>query len=136
MPVQHAVAPAASGVSPRRIVVADDNEDAADTLAMLLRFSGHEVWVAHGGEEAWRLSVQHQPTVALLDIGMPDVDGREVARRLRAEPWATYLTLVALTGYGQAEDKVKSIAAGFDHHLTKPVDPTELDAILAGRRSD
>jgi len=133
---QVAVAHPTNDLSPSRIVVADDNKDAADTLAMLLRFSGHEVWVAHGGAEAIRLSVQHQPNVALLDIGMPDVDGREVARRLRSEPWATCLTLVALTGYGQAEDKVKSVAAGFDHHLTKPVDPAELDAILAGRRSD
>jgi PAS domain S-box-containing protein len=116
----------------RKILVADDNQDAANTLAMLLRLGGHEVHTAHGGQAALALAAAVHPEIALLDIGMPDLDGYEVARRLRAAPGGPSLKLVALTGWGQEEDKRRAQAAGFDHHLTKPVDPDRLDALLAG----
>lgn len=113
------------------ILIADDNRDAADTLAMLLRLSGHDVCVAYGGEEALRLAAERLPAFVLLDIGMPDVDGHEVARRVRREPWSAEMTLIALTGFGQEEDKLRATDAGFDFHLTKPIDPKDVDAILA-----
>ena len=115
----------------RKILVADDNQDAANTLAMLLRLAGHEVHTAHGGQAALALASAVRPEIALLDIGMPDLDGYEVAKQLRAAPWGTGLKLIALTGWGQEEDKRRAQAAGFDHHLTKPVDPNRLAALLA-----
>ncbi|HEX6999521.1 MAG TPA: PAS domain-containing protein [Gammaproteobacteria bacterium] len=114
----------------RKILVADDNQDAAHTLAMLLRLSGHEVRTAHGGEAALALASTFRPDIALLDIGMPDLDGYEVAKQLRRTPWGRGLRLVAVTGWGQEEDKRRARAAGFDHHLTKPVDPQQLAALL------
>jgi len=115
----------------RRILVADDNQDAANTLALLLRLGGHEVHTAHGGRAAVALANEFHPDVALLDIGMPDMDGYEVARQLRATAWGHDCLLVALTGWGQEDDKRRAHEAGFDHHLTKPVDPRQLDALLA-----
>ena len=115
----------------RRILVADDNQDAANTLAMLLRLAGHEVHTAHGGQTALALASTVRPEIALLDIGMPDLDGYEVAKQLRAAPWGATVKLIALTGWGQEEDKRRAQAAGFDHHLTKPVDPDRLEALLA-----
>ncbi|MEZ4236202.1 MAG: ATP-binding protein [Myxococcota bacterium] len=115
-----------------RVLVADDNRDAADLLAMWLTTSGHEVHVAYDGEQALALGQQLRPDVALLDLGMPKLDGRDVARRLRAEQPAGELLLVALTGWGQAEDRQATAAAGFDHHFTKPIDLAVLDALLAG----
>ena len=119
-----------------RILVADDNQDAARMLAMLLRLSGHEVRTAYGGEAALALASTFKPDIALLDIGMPDLDGYEVARALRRSPWGRGVRLVAVTGWGQEEDKRRARAAGFDHHLTKPVDPQQLAALLtqAGAR--
>ena len=115
-------------VSPerRRVLIADDNRDAADSLALLLELSGHEVRVAHLGQTALSLAQTFRPDVALLDIGMPDLSGYEVARALRQEPWATDLQLIALTGWGQDDDRRRALEAGFDHHLTKPVDPDQL----------
>jgi PAS domain S-box-containing protein len=125
-----------SAVVPRRILIADDNEDAANTLAMLMQTAGHEVRTAHGGHAALKLAGSFRPEVALLDIGMPDLDGYEVARNVRETPWGQDILLVALTGWGQEDDKRRARAAGFDHHLTKPVDPHDLDELLSvGRRS-
>jgi PAS domain S-box-containing protein len=120
-----------AGVVPRKILIADDNEDAANTLAVLLNLAGHEVCTAHSGQAALTLASTFHPDIALLDIGMPDVDGYEVARRLRETRWGHDMRLIALTGWGQEDDKRRAMDAGFAHHLTKPVDPRELDALLA-----
>ncbi len=111
--------------------MADDNQDAANTLALLLRLAGHDVRTAHGGQAALTLANEFQPEFALLDIGMPDLDGYEVARQLRLTDGGKKLRLIALTGWGQEEDKRRAREAGFDDHLTKPVDPRLLDALLA-----
>jgi signal transduction histidine kinase/ActR/RegA family two-component response regulator len=113
-----------------RILVADDNRDAADSLALLLELSGHEVAVAHSGEEALRMARKLLPHAMILDIGMPDVTGYEVARRVRAESWGSEVLLIAATGWGQKEDKDQASAAGFDRHLTKPVDPDAIEDLL------
>ncbi|MFO7324707.1 MAG: PAS domain S-box protein [Pseudomonadota bacterium] len=121
-------APAADSAS-RTVLIADDNEDAAQTLAMLLEVFGHRVAVAHDGEQALRCFEQMRPEFALLDIGMPGMDGYEVARRIRA--LGRPVTLVALTGWGQATDKARAMQAGFDRHFTKPVDPDRIVELLA-----
>ncbi len=115
----------------RRILVVDDNRDAADSLGLLLRFLGHEVRVAHDGPAALEAARAWRPAVVLLDIGMPGMDGYAVARALRALPELEGVVLIALTGWGQEEDRRRSRAAGFDHHLIKPVDLEALQALLA-----
>jgi PAS domain S-box-containing protein len=115
----------------RRVLVADDNRDAADSLAMLLQIDGHDVRVAHGGGAALAIAQAFRPQVALLDIGMPDMTGYEVASALRREDWGKDIYLIALTGWGQEADRRRSREAGFDRHLTKPADPDELKAVLA-----
>ncbi len=115
----------------RRILVADDNRDAAESLAMLLEMSGHEVRVAHHGQAALSLAQSFRPDTALLDIGMPDMSGYEVAQALRGQSWAEGIFLVALTGWGQDADRRRAIEAGFDHHLIKPVDPDKLAELIA-----
>ena len=119
----------------RKILIADDNQDAANTLAMLLRLAGHDVRTAHGGEAALAIANTFEPEIALLDIGMPDLNGYEVAKRLRRIDCGRDLRLIALTGWGQDEDKRKARDAGFDHHLTKPVDPQRLGALLSPREA-
>ena len=109
----------------------DDNKDAADTLGAALELMGNEVFTAYDGASALGLAQRHRPEVVLLDLGMPEVDGYEIARRLRAEPWGNQLTLVALTGWGQLGDRQRSRAAGFDQHLVKPVEPDLLRRTLA-----
>jgi CheY-like chemotaxis protein len=117
----------------RRILVVDDNCDAADSLAMLLRMDGHEVRVAYAGKQALDVaSSGFLPDVAILDLGLPDIDGYELARRLRHDRKLHRLTLVALTGWGQDEHKQRARESGFDHHLTKPVDPDRLMALIGG----
>jgi CheY-like chemotaxis protein len=116
----------------RRILVADDNNDALESLATLLQLSGHEVYTAANGAVALESAEQHRPEVALLDIGMPKLDGYEVARRIRAQPWGARITLVALTGWGQDSDRRRSQEAGFDSHLVKPLDLDKLTELLAG----
>jgi PAS domain S-box-containing protein len=124
-------APGASAQpSRRRILVADDNQDAADSLAMLLEAAGHEVRTAHGGESALSVASTFQPAVALLDIGMPDLDGYEVAKRLRSTPEGKSMHLIAITGWGQEEDKRRALGAGFDFHLTKPIELHQLEVLL------
>jgi CheY-like chemotaxis protein len=114
-------------------LIADDNRDAADSLSLLLELSGHEVRVAHLGQTALSLAQTFRPDVALLDIGMPDLSGYEVARALRKEPWAMDLQLIALTGWGQEDDRRRALEAGFDQHLTKPVNPDLLHGLIANR---
>jgi PAS domain S-box-containing protein len=116
----------------RRVLVADDNKDAADSLAMLLRLAGHEVRVAHSGRSALSLAQAFRPDTAVLDIGMPDIDGYGVASALRKEPGGEAMCLIALTGWGQEEDKERACQVGFDHHLTKPVKPETLEVLLSG----
>jgi PAS domain S-box-containing protein len=117
----------------RRILVADDNQDAAESLATLLELSGHELRIAHLGRTALALAQTFRPEVALLDIGMPDLSGYEVAQKLRQAAWADGMQLIALTGWGQEDDRRRALEAGFDHHLIKPVDPDQLDAIIAAQ---
>jgi PAS domain S-box-containing protein len=117
----------------RRVLIADDNRDAADSLAILLRMDGHEVSVVHDGSQAIATIASFQPEVALLDIGMPKLNGYEVARQIRQAPPSSSITLIAVTGWGQASDKARAAAAGFNHHLTKPIDPEALTQML---RSD
>ena len=123
--------PGHAGSRKRRILVVDDNRDAADSLAMLLGMDGHEVRVAYSGQQTLDLlQTLFKPELLILDIGLPDVTGYELARRLREEPDLQEATLVALTGWGQEEDKQRARAAGFNHHLTKPVDPERLAALI------
>ena len=121
-----AVSPGPAAGASRRILVVDDNVQAAESLAVVLRLWGHEVLVHHDGPAAIAAAPAFGPDVVLLDIGLPDLDGYEVARRLRARPDLPGLRLLAMTGYGRDEDRRRAAAAGFDHHLTKPVD---LDAL-------
>jgi len=125
------VASDTSSPLPRRIMVVDDNRDAAASLAMLLRLWGHEVWVAYDGHAALSLAAEHALDVVLLDIGLPGMNGYQVARKLRELPNTRDTLLVALTGYGQLEDRQRSIAAGFDHHFVKPIDVEVLQPLIA-----
>ena len=115
----------------RRILIADDNNDALESLATLLQLSGHEVYTATNGGTALQSAERHKPEVALLDIGMPMLDGYEVAKRIRSQPWGQRITLVALTGWGQDSDRRRSREAGFDSHLVKPLDLETLTELLA-----
>jgi PAS domain S-box-containing protein len=134
---QPASAPMATGdpIGERAILVVDDNEDAADTLAAFLEGAGHRVCVAYDGPSALRAAAVEPPDVALLDIGLPVMDGYELASRLRELPVLENLALVAVTGYGQESDRTRSRAAGFDAHLVKPVDLAEVEALVRSIRA-
>ncbi len=119
-----------SALPPRRILVVDDNLDAAEGLAMLLSLRGHDVATAYDGQDAIEQARKLPPDVVLLDIGLPRLDGFEVARRLREEHTSRPMLLVALTGYGQERDRVRAREAGFDHHLLKPVRLEMLEQLL------
>jgi len=125
-----AAARASNGQHRRRILLADDNRDAAETLAILLRLEGHDVELAHDGEAAALSFEARLHDVALLDIGMPGANGYEVARRIRARPEGGDVLLIAITGWAQDGDKLESRKAGFDHHLAKPIEPDELIRLL------
>jgi CheY-like chemotaxis protein len=114
------------------VLVADDNRDAADSLAAYLRHLGHEVRVAYDGQEAVQLSADFAPNVALVDIGMPSLSGHDVARRFRSEKWGQHTRLIAVTGWGQEEDRRRSKEAGFDQHVVKPLDLEKIEHILNG----
>ncbi len=120
-----------SAVAPRRILVVDDNRDAADSLGMLLKLLGADVCTANDGPAALEAFRTYRPSVMLLDIGLPEMDGYEVARRTRQQPEGGDVTLIALTGWGQEEDRRRSREAGIDHHLVKPVDLGVLEKLLA-----
>jgi CheY-like chemotaxis protein len=113
-----------------RLVIADDSVDGADSLAFLLRAAGHTVFVAYDGRGAIKLAEEHQPDAMLLDIGMPEVSGYDVARAVRREVWGRSIRLIALTGWGQAEHRRRSLEVGFDEHLVKPVDLDVLENVL------
>jgi PAS domain S-box-containing protein len=121
---------AAASQRKRRVLIADDNRDAAESLAMLLEMQGHTVTVAHDGREALAAIETSHPEVALLDIGMPEIDGYEVARRVRGDSRGHRTLLIAITGWGQEQDKARAMAAGFDLHFTKPVEPQRLIELL------
>jgi PAS domain S-box-containing protein len=133
--VQPAPSPAAPArtngvITPRRILVVDDNRDAAVTLAAILTLSGNRAQVAHDGNEAVEMAATYRPDLILLDIGMPGLNGHDACQAIRKEPWGRDIVIVALTGWGQAEDREKSRRAGFDGHLVKPVDPAALAGLL------
>ena len=130
-PADAAASGAAQAAAPLRIMVVDDNADAAATLAMLLEMAGHEVAVEHRSQDALERARVEPPQVCLLDIGLPDMDGKELAQHLRARPETAASLLVAITGYGQESDQQAALAAGFDHYLVKPIDTARLERILA-----
>jgi signal transduction histidine kinase len=117
--------------SSRRILVVDDNHDAADTMSMMLRLRGHDVKTSYDGVEALQAAGEFRPDVVLLDIGLPGLSGYETARCIRREPWGRRMALVAVTGWGQREDRRRSSEAGFDFHIVKPVDPASLMSLLS-----
>jgi len=117
---------------PLRILIADDNLDSAASLAMLLTLEGNETQTAHDGLEALEVAATFRPDVILLDIGMPRLNGYEVCRRIRQQSWGKNMVVIALTGWGQEEDKRRSLAAGVDSHLVKPVDHAALKKLLSG----
>jgi CheY-like chemotaxis protein len=118
-------------VPPRRILVVDDNQDSAESLAALLGFLGADVRTAADGPQALEVFTTYEPSMVFLDIGMPGMDGYEVARRIRAGFPERRTVLVALTGWGQSEDRRRASDAGFNHHLVKPADFTALQALVA-----
>lgn len=120
----------------RRVLVVDDNEDAATSLSMLLEVTGHETQTAYDGVEALAAAATFRPDVVLLDLGMPKLNGYEAARWLREQPWGKHMTLIAVTGWGQESDQRRTQEAGFDHHLVKPVDPAMLENLLRDLRDD
>ena len=121
----------AVAAKPRRILVVDDNDDSAEVTAILLRLEGHEVAVAHSGPAAIEQIPAVRPDVLLLDIGLPGMDGYELARYLRKLPETRNAVFIALTGYGRPDDRQNSKNAGYDHHLVKPIEPAELLALIA-----
>jgi CheY-like chemotaxis protein len=116
----------------KAILVVDDNRDAADSLAMLLEIGGHEVTAVYSAPDALKRAPELKPAVIVMDLGLPEIDGCEVARRIRSMPELKGVRLVALTGYGRDEDRQRTRDAGFDHHLVKPVDLDELEKTVAG----
>jgi len=126
----HAEDSGAMSTSSLRTLIVDDNRDAADSLAMLLRITGNEIRTAYDGLEALQTAKEFQPDVVLLDIGLPKMDGHEVAQQLRREPWGQRMCLIAVTGWSDEADRAKSRAAGFDHHLVKPLDTAHLARLL------
>jgi PAS domain S-box-containing protein len=117
----------------RRVLIADDNKDAAQSLAILLRMQGHEVNIVHNGSDALAKFDTLMPDAVLLDIGMPDMDGYQVARQVRRRAVGRPVKLIAVTGWGQEGDKARALEAGFDHHFTKPIDPLRLMGLIGGR---
>jgi CheY-like chemotaxis protein len=124
------VAPQCKGNGALRVLIVDDSEDAADTCATLLELSGHAVCTAYTALRALELGERFHPQALLVDIGLPDLSGYELAQRIRAAPWGQHATLIAVTGWGQEQDKRRALAAGFDHHLTKPVAADAVTALL------
>ena len=124
-----------SRAPPRRILIVDDNEDAANSLALLLKLGGHETASVYTAKDALQRAPVFRPEVVLLDIGLPGMDGYEVAQKMRELPGLRDITLVAVTGYGRSDDRLRARDAGFDVHLTKPVEYAVLERTLAGLRA-
>jgi CheY-like chemotaxis protein len=127
--------PRAAALSGSRILVVDDNKDSADSLGMLLRLKANEIRTAYDGIEAVKVVETFRPQLVLLDIGLPKLNGYEVARHIRQQSWGRDVILVALTGWGQDEDRRRSQEAGFDFHIVKPVELSALEKLLAGLRA-
>ena len=121
----------ASAPGPRSVLIIEDHADAGESLAALLQLLGHRAEWTDLGMAGIERAAALRPDLVLVDLGLPDIDGHEVARRLRARPQTQDLRLVALTGYGAAEDRARALAAGFDDHLAKPIGLPELEALLA-----
>jgi CheY-like chemotaxis protein len=115
----------------RRVLVVDDDEDSVESLAALVALMGHESVAARDGAEALKLAASFRPDTVLLDLGMPRMNGFEVCRAIREEPWGASMTIVAVTGWGQSEDRIRTSAAGFDDHFMKPLEPAALAEFLA-----
>jgi CheY-like chemotaxis protein len=113
-----------------KILVVDDSRDAADTCAILLELSGHHVQTAYTGRQALDLAETFRPHVLLLDIGLPDLDGYQLAKKVRESSWGRGTVLVAVTGWGQEEDRHRAFEAGFDHHLTKPIAEETVESLI------
>jgi CheY-like chemotaxis protein len=120
----------ATAVEPRRVLVADDNRDAAESLSLQLQLAGHDVRTAHDGAEALTMANAFGPDVVFLDLGIPKMDGCETAKQIRLQRWGRSTTLVALTGWGQQRDRQRTADAGFDIHLVKPVAMSDLGRVL------
>ena len=114
-----------------RILVVDDNRDAAESLAMMLSLMGNESKTAYDGLEALEVAATFRPDLILLDIGMPKLNGYDTARQIRQQPWGKHAVLVALTGWGQDDDRRKSLDAGFDSHMVKPIELPALEKLLS-----
>ena len=123
-----------SGGQTRRVLIVDDNEDAASSLGALLELQGHQVALSHDGLEALDVAERFQPDVALVDIDLPGIDGYELARRLRARDGTRMALLIALSGYGSSSFRTPTRGSGFDKHLTKPASIEALQALIAGAR--
>lgn len=134
-PAQVAASPQEPAAAPRSVLIADDNRDGLESLAALLSMHGHQVHVAADGSEALAQAERERPDVVLLDIGMPGLTGYEVAARIRASEWGRKMLLIALTGWGQAQDQARARAAGFDHHITKPLELERLLALMVPDRA-
>ena len=128
------VAPAAAQAEARRVLVVDDNVDAAETLVMMMQLLGQTTQQAHDGKAALEVAARFKPQIVVMDIGLPGLSGYEVVRRMRAELGMRETYIVALSGYGSEEDRRKSMEAGFDTHFVKPLDPSSLPQILAAAR--
>jgi len=133
---QHGPDVASESQPQRRVLIVDDNRDSADSLAMLMQITGNKTYMAHDGVEAVEAVEKYRPEVVLLDIGLPGMDGHEVCRRVREQPWGKDIIVIALTGWGQEDDRRKSEEAGFDGHLVKPVDYDKLLELLASLTSE
>lgn len=131
------VPPATSKTAPRRfrILVVDDNRDSALSLAMMLSIMGHETRTAHDGESAVSTAELFVPEAVLLDIGLPKLNGYEVAQRIRENGWGTSMFLIAVTGWGQDEDRQRSTEVGLNVHMVKPVEPAAIERLLAELRA-
>ena len=132
-PVSEAAAAERPGATPRKVLVIDDNSDAANALRMLLENDGHNVRVAHDGMSGLALAREYRPEYLLLDIGLPRLNGYDIAASVRGDPELRHTTLVAITGYGQVHDRARTAAVGFDHHLTKPVEFSELRELFRAK---
>jgi CheY-like chemotaxis protein len=121
--------------APRRVLIVDDNEDSANSLALILELGGHETASVYTAVDALQRATAFRPDVVLLDIGLPGMDGYEVAQKMRELPGLRDIRLVAVTGYGRSDDRIRAREAGFDEHLTKPVEYAVLQRILAGLRA-
>ena len=136
LPVEAMVTPTPAPVAPvsehsRAILIVEDNDDARESLRLLLESLGHRVLEAADGQRGLSLALHHKPDVVLIDLGLPGLDGYEVARALRASPVGKQATLIAVTGYGQHDDRRRSTEAGFDAHLVKPVSQSLLSSLIA-----